>query len=182
MKTDRKGSLFNPHESLRAKSLAGAPLASFRQRLFAIAIDFFFIAVTYIPATLLLQYFVQERLHIHEELYNSAHVRVNFDMHKLLEVAWTLWLILYFGLIVWRTNGSTPGKRLLRIRVVSLMHQRISFWQSIERALGYGASALEGGFGFIQYFLYPNHCCTHDRIAETIVVRDPPKRKLSDQG
>jgi hypothetical protein len=48
----------------------------------------------------------------------------------------------------------------------------------MERALGYGASALEGGFGFIQYFFYKNHTCTHDRIAETIVVQEPPKKKL----
>ena len=69
----------------------------------------------------------------------------------------------------------TLGKRLLRIRVVSLTHQRITFWQSAERALGYGASLLEAGFGFLQYFLYPNHRCLHDRIAETIVIAEPAK-------
>jgi hypothetical protein len=42
----------------------------------------------------------------------------------------------------------------------------------MERGLGYGASALEGGFGFFQYFLNPNHQCAHDRLAETIVVRE----------
>lgn len=80
-----------------------------------------------------------------------------------------------FGFFVWKTNGPTPGKRLLRIRVLSLTHQRITLWQSIERALGYGASTLEAGFGFLQYFLYPDHRCIHDRIAETIVVLDPRK-------
>jgi uncharacterized RDD family membrane protein YckC len=88
-----------------------------------------------------------------------------------------IWFILYFGLIAWKTNGLTPGKRLLRIRIVSLTHDRISLWQATERALGYGASALEGGFGFIQYFIHPNHCCVHDRIAETIVVRESKKAK-----
>ena len=43
----------------------------------------------------------------------------------------------------------------------------------MERALGYGASALEGGFGFIQYCIHLNHCCVHDRITETIVVKNP---------
>jgi uncharacterized RDD family membrane protein YckC len=43
-------------------------------------------------------------------------------------------------------------------------------WQSIERALGYGASFLEGGFGFFQYFFARNRQTVHDRIAETIVV------------
>jgi hypothetical protein len=48
----------------------------------------------------------------------------------------------------------------------------------VERALGYGASALEGGFGFVQYFIHGNHCCVHDRIAETIVVKEPRKVEL----
>ena len=37
------------------------------------------------------------------------------------------------------------------------------------QALG---GALEGGFGFLQYFLNPNHQCAHDRLAETIAVRE----------
>ena len=45
-------------------------------------------------------------------------------------------------------------------------------WDSIERALGYGASALEAFFGFFQYFIYPTHRTVHDRIAETIVVSE----------
>ena len=40
----------------------------------------------------------------------------------------------------------------------------MTLWQSIERALGYGESALEAGFGFMQYFLYPNHRCVHDGL------------------
>ena len=177
MKSTSKAGFFNPHETARAEALAGAPLATFRQRFFAFACDSFLVAVTYIPATMLLEWFIRERLHVQDELYRSALVRVQFDMHLTLEVAWTLWLVLYFGLFVWKTNGHTPGKRLLRIRVLSLTHQRISLWQSIERALGYGASTLEAGFGFLQYFLYPNHRCVHDRIAETIVVKDPRKPK-----
>ena len=51
-------------------------------------------------------------------------------------------------------------------------HERITLWQSLERGLGYAASALEGGFGFFQYFLHPNHRTVHDRIAETIVLAE----------
>jgi uncharacterized RDD family membrane protein YckC len=69
-------------------------------------------------------------------------------------------------------NGKTLGKRLLHIRVVSLVHHRMSLWHSFERALGYGASTLELGFGFLQYFIHPNRRTVHDRIAETIVIRD----------
>ena len=80
--------------------------------------------------------------------------------------------ILYFGVLLWWGNGRTPGKRLMKIRVVSIVHRHLSLWHSVERALGYGAAALEGGFGFVQYFIHPYRRCVQDRIAETIVVTE----------
>jgi uncharacterized RDD family membrane protein YckC len=64
--------------------------------------------------------------------------------------------------------------------VVSLTHPRITLWTAVERALGYGASFLELGFGFLQYFLNPNRQTVHDRIAETIVVREPGSRRRQE--
>ena len=84
-------------------------------------------------------------------------------------------IVLYFCLATYFGNGKTLGKLFLRIRVVSLVHERMSLWHSFERALGYGASALEGGFGFFQYFIHPNKRTVHDRIAETIVVKEGKK-------
>jgi len=81
-------------------------------------------------------------------------------------------VVAYFGIATWLGNGRTLGKRLARIRVVSLTHERLGLWQSVERALGYGASALEAGFGFLQVFLNTNRRAVHDRIAETIVVTE----------
>jgi len=40
-----------------------------------------------------------------------------------------------------------------------------------------GASFLEFGFGFVQYFIHPNRRTVHDRIAETIVIREPGDAK-----
>jgi uncharacterized RDD family membrane protein YckC len=172
MRIMRHPGVFDPHESARADSLAGVPLASFRRRLAAYAFDMAVVFGTYGPAMEGLHALLFNVLGIHEEIYHSAHVQVRFEFHLVTEVAWVLWMILYFGLCVWKTNGLTLGKRILRIRVVSLTHETITLWQSAERALGYGASALEAGFGFLQYFLYPNHRCVHDRIAETIVTNE----------
>jgi uncharacterized RDD family membrane protein YckC len=172
MKNLKGKNVFNPHGTTRTLALAGAPLASFGRRLAAYAIDIFLVAITFSPALFVSRYFVLNVLHLKENIYDSGRTQVRLDFHLMHELAWALWLVLYFGLIVWKSNGLTPGKRLLRIRVVSLIHDRITFWQAVERALGYGASMLEGGFGFIQYFIAPNHCCTHDRIAETIVIKD----------
>jgi uncharacterized RDD family membrane protein YckC len=171
----RKAGIFNPHETRRAQALGGLPLAPFGRRFSAVAIDFFILVLSNAPVKLALQYFITQKLHIGEDLYHASnhygHIKVQFSMEMTLEVLWVLWLVLYFGLFLRFTDGRTPGKSLLRIRVVSLTHDRLSFWQSVERALGYGASALEGGLGFLQYFLNPNHQCAHDRLAETIVVR-----------
>ena len=170
-----KPGVFNPHETARAESLAGIPLAAFGRRFAAYLIDIVLVFGTYTPAMDGLHFLLFNVLGMREELYRSAHVHAEFRFDLLTDVAWVLWLVLYFGIWVWQSNGKTLGKWLLRIRVVSLTHERISFWQSAERALGYGASALEAGFGFLQYFLYPNHRCVHDRIAETIVIAEPGK-------
>ena len=34
--------------------------------------------------------------------------------------------VLYFGILLWRGKGRTPGKRLMRVRVVSIVHQHLS--------------------------------------------------------
>lgn len=39
------------------------------------------------------------------------------------------------------------------------------------------AAALEGGFGFFQYFLRDDRRTVHDRIAETIVIAAPRQQK-----
>jgi len=166
MQNGKRDRLFDPHGTARAASLAGVPLASFGQRAAAFLIDFFFVLVTYVPVEIARQYLVLT----HERRKLDIHVK--FDFHDPGNV---IWLILYFGLFVWRTNGLTPGKRLLHIRIVSLVHSRITLWQAVERALGYGASMLEAGFGFFQFFTHPNRCCVHDRIAETVVVKDPSR-------
>ncbi len=184
MPREKTNRIFDPHDTRRAEALAGAPLAGFRRRAAAWLIDTALVAATYIPAMSGLGYVFEERLGLKENVYDSAHVHVRLDFHEFSHVAWVLWLVLCFGLFVWRTNGLTPGKRLLGIRVASLTHEHISFWQAVERALGYGASALEGGFGFLQYFTHRNHCCVHDRIAETIVIRSirKPGRRAGDES
>ena len=164
MSQKTKRQVFDPHETARAETLAGVPLASFGSRLAAFGLDFAIAGLFFIPLEMLYQYLLA-RWHGVE-----PHINVNFDFHDLHSL---FFLVIYFGLAVYWGNGQTFGKRLLHIRIVSLVNERMTLWQSFERALGYGASMLEGGFGFIQYFIHHNRCCVHDRIAETIVVKEP---------
>jgi|SRR5271166_148078 len=163
--SDRKSSaprVYIPHATQRMESLAGLPLASFQSRAAAFLLDMVLVLLAYFPVMALIRWLVAGRR-------ADTHIDLNWDFHEFSNV---VFVVLYFGLTLFWGNGRTLGKRILGLRVVSLVHERITFWQSMERALGYGASFLEGGFGFVQYFTHPNHCCVHDRIAETIVVSE----------
>ena len=78
---------------------------------------------------------------------------------------------LYFTLSFYFWKGQTIGKYFLNIRVLSLYHEHLGLWHCIERSLGYYASALELGFGYIQAFWNPNRMTLHDKIGETIVIQ-----------
>lgn len=51
-----------------------------------------------------------------------------------------------------------------------MVHGHMTLWHSIERALGYGAAALE--LGFVQFFIHPYGRTAQGRLAETIVVKE----------
>lgn len=162
--------LYHAHETERMSELDGAELASFRSRALALLIDFLtagalFLALLFPIAKLLNKYTALGR--------DQSHVNIELNFyHNWYSVAY---LVAFFGLSLYIGNGRTLGKRLMGIRVVSLVHRRLSLWHSIERALGYGASTLELGFGFLQYFIHAARRTVHDRIAETIVVRETPR-------
>jgi len=160
----KRSRTFQPLTVDRQSALRDLPLASFRARLGAYAID---IAVVCVICGA-----IEIFRHLPEIRHPAGH-----DVH--LEVnpfhSWSLIVLaLYYGLGTYLGHGQTLGKRLMRIRVVSLTHGHLSLWHSFERALGYAASAAELGFGFMQYFIHPNRQTVHDRIAETIVVAEPP--------
>ena len=78
----------------------------------------------------------------------------------------------YFTFFTWKWNGQTPAKRFFKIKTAKLNGKNITFWNSLERASGYVASASLFFMGFLQYFWDKNHQTTHDRVTETIVIQD----------
>jgi uncharacterized RDD family membrane protein YckC len=153
---------FRAHETHRMDELDGLPLASFRRRAWAILIDFLIVAILKSPFGFLKHH------HGSDEAVEGTFGWFLLEaVHKVEDLAES---VLYFAVALKLGRGWTPGKYLMGIRVVSLTHKELGWWQSTERALGYGASLLEGGFGFLQYYINRNRQCVHDRIAETIVV------------
>ena len=149
------------------RELADLELASFTSRAVAFAIDFA-IAGGLFLAGLVSFFKVANRY----TSLGASNRHLNIELNFFENWYSIVYLVLFFGLSVYFGNGRTIGKRVMGIRVVSIVHRRMGLWHSIERALGYGASALEFGFGFVQYFIHPNHRTVHDRMAETIVIRD----------
>jgi uncharacterized RDD family membrane protein YckC len=80
------------------------------------------------------------------------------------------WSALYFTFfpVVWR--GRTPGKRLLRTRIVRLDGRPLGWWPALNRFGGYAASIFTGLLGFFEMFWDDNRQAMQDRIAATVVV------------
>jgi len=168
-----KKTIYKPPVTDRVEELAGTQLASFFQRALALFIDFWAAGIFFGLLTLIIF-----RIESWTGLFNldpDLHVDFTFfeNWYSLL------WLILYFMLSIYFSDGKTIGKKICRIRIKSLVQKRINLWHSFERAIGYGASTLEFGFGFFQYFIRSDRRTIHDRIAETIVVAEPAKKKKS---
>jgi uncharacterized RDD family membrane protein YckC len=155
----------------RQLDLVDLPLASFSRRAAALALDFGIAGAVFLLAVLGGGYLLVESGVLNPDGDYNLTLGFNRNWYS------AIWLAVYFGAGLYLGKGQTPGKRLLKIRVVSLRHERIGFWHALERALGYGASALEAGMGFFQYFWGENRRTTHDRIADTIVVDERPRQQ-----
>jgi len=167
---------YHAKESARMQDLDGLPLADFWQRASAFATD---VAIAIVAIAIALFTWGAARWAIETGADVNQHrtYHINLAENEWAKIGLDIVVpVLYFGLFTFFGNGRTPGKRLFGVRVVSLVHERMSLWHSIERALGYGAAALEFGFGFLQFFIHPYRRTAQDRLAETIVVKEKAYR------
>jgi len=148
---------FHAHESARMLALEGLPLAAFWQRVLGFFIDLFLALMLWIP----LEFFLRRYL------LHQTQIDLTWNFHEAGNI---VVMLLYWAICNYFGNGQTPGKWITRTRAMSLTSDRLGAWQSVERALGYGAAMLEGGLGFAQFFWDRNRMCAQDRLAETIVV------------
>jgi uncharacterized RDD family membrane protein YckC len=83
---------------------------------------------------------------------------------------WTVLFVLYFTFFpFW--GGQTPGKMLMRLRVVTYKQVELSLLRSLARSLSYFLSSLFLGVGFLMAALNRDKRALHDFIAQTYVVR-----------
>lgn len=82
------------------------------------------------------------------------------------------WASLYLTVMLSWWNGQTPGKKLMRIRVLRLDGEPINWWTAFERGGGYAAGFATGLLGFAQVYWDANRQAIHDHIVGTVVVMD----------
>ena len=170
---------YDTSKLMHSNQLEGLELAAFNRRFFALLIDsLVLIIILYLIGTILdyfgiINFGFSIGISSNKTINNTPDINNNVHLNapEYLKIILKLLIpVLYFGLITYFTNGYTFGKRIFRIRIVSTNHKHLTLWHSIERSLGYYASSLEFGFGFLQYFIDYNRRTVHDRIAETIVI------------
>jgi uncharacterized RDD family membrane protein YckC len=158
----------------------GIILARIKSRFFAFLIDWLVVIIIYFCILVIMSLFNIEISNINVHGIFEVDLELNKPQAFLvtfLKLLFGLLPVLYFAFSFYFFNGQTIGKYLLRIRVLSLYHKNLGLWHCIERSLGYFASALEFGFGFIQAFWNPNRMTLHDKIGETIVIERPVKKR-----
>jgi hypothetical protein len=88
------------------------------------------------------------------------------------------WASLYLTVMLSWWKGQTIGKRMLKIRVLRLDGEPITWWTAFERAGGYAAGLATGLLGFAQVYWDSNRQAIHDRIVGTVVVVDGAEKVL----
>jgi uncharacterized RDD family membrane protein YckC len=78
----------------------------------------------------------------------------------------------YFTLYVGH-SGQTPGKKLLRLKVIRTTGEEVGFGLAFVRWIGQGISFLALGIGYLMIAFTRNKQGLHDKIAGTYVIRLP---------
>jgi len=148
-------------------------LATIKKRFVALLIDWLVIIVIYLCIMIIFSLLNMNISKINVHGIFDVEIEMNNTPSFLITVLkflFGLLPVIYFTICFYFWKGRTVGKYILKLKVLSLYHARLGFWHCIERSLGYFASALEGGFGYIQAFWNPNRMTLHDKIGETVVI------------
>jgi uncharacterized RDD family membrane protein YckC len=148
-------------------------LASYHRRIFSFLVDVVIVMAFYFLAAKCLDWLGYNNIKI--DVKGFTHVEfesedIGATLQLIIKSIFIIIPTLYFTLTTFFLKGQTIGKKVFRIRIVSLYHHKVGFWHCLERSLGYAASTLEFCLGFIQATWNTNRMALHDKIAETVVV------------
>jgi uncharacterized RDD family membrane protein YckC len=102
---------------------------------------------------------------------------------------WALQAAVLFVMVVayfigfWGWRGQTPGKMLMRVKVVRFNGSEVDWGGAVMRFLGYIISGLLVLIGFVWVAFDGRRQGLHDKIADTFVITVPKRRSaLSETG
>ncbi len=78
---------------------------------------------------------------------------------------------LAYHAVCWKRGGQTPGKMLMRVKVVRWDGEEIGYARAVLRWLGYFLALIPFGFGFLWVLFDPRGRGLHDILAGTCVIR-----------
>ena len=154
-------------------------LATIKKRFVAFLIDWIVLIIIYCCIIILFGLFNMNISKLNVIGIFDVEIEMNnapLYLITVLKILFGLLPVIYFTISFYFFKGQTIGKYFLKIKVLSLYHEHLGLWHCIERSLGYFASALEFGFGYIQAFWNPNRMTLHDKIGETVVVERHVKK------
>jgi uncharacterized RDD family membrane protein YckC len=114
-------------------------LATIRRRFVAFLIDWTVLILIYFCIIILFGLFNMNLTKINVHSIFDVEVEmtnVSSSLITILKFLFGFLPVLYFAFSFYFWNGTTIGKYLLRIKVLSLYHEHLGLWHCIERSLG----------------------------------------------
>ena len=102
----------------------------------------------------------------------STQPKTDIRWEMLFEIS-----VLVVTIVFWeKWGGTTPGKRMVGIKIVDVKTLKdITNKQAITRSLGYIASTLPFGIGFLMVLFRKDKRALHDLLADTVVIYEETK-------
>ena len=153
-------------------------LASIGNRFLAVAIDHFF---QFLSMFLIAWFFMWLAGYTAEQLVDAPEALVGQAPKWTIAVLIVIVFLIfsgYFILFEWLWNGQTPGKRLLKLRVIREDGRPLTLWEAVARNLLRIADAAPGfvipiySIGLIVIFLNDRDQRIGDIFAGTVVIRE----------
>lgn len=167
--------LRTPRKRARHLSPSGLVYAGLHRRLFAAVLDACIIALIMSPFNQWLMAYAYrdvDWLMVQQSgsepgIFITSGLAVGLS--KLIQTQFTVFAI--YSLVFWHFYAATPGKLLLRLRVVNATtEEKINDWQALGRVFAYLAAVLPFMLGIFAMEWNPRHRGWHDRLARTAVV------------
>lgn len=90
--------------------------------------------------------------------------------YSILDIVWYLLVVLYFVLLTYYT-GSTLGKKLFQLRVVSVEEREVTLFEVAYReTIGRFLAAIVLQLGYLMVIVQKDHRGVHDLLSDTCVI------------